>query len=603
MHSKAKSQVTLVVLLACCQGPVLQGCTESSNSNPVGGLQTQRIDRNAAELPDSTPQDRLLKLSDRFLALAEANDDFLVPGSGVIERTLPDRSFSGVQRLARQAGQMQQELSRIPRAALSHQDQLTAVLLERDLELLVEAPRHYWLFFDITPYNAGYILSAELPRALNAIDLTTAEGTDHYLSLLKDSGRFVEDLAGKLKAQRQRGILLPKAAIPRIRHIYTGLRRNLVELTDFSDSRLGAAEVRRLKGVVSTTLQGALFAAYDRLLEELDDDYLQQAPVAAGLYQYPGGKDYYQYLIRRETSLDLTADQIHEIGLKSMADIRAQMQGIRNQLNFTGSAAAFHQQLRRDKRFYASSPAGVEKRYQHHIDRIKPLLPEYFSQQPEAPYRLARLNPVAEAGMTAGYYNSGVYYYNGSSLDSRSMISAASLIYHELVPGHHFHFSLVRENQQLSPYRRAVRMNAFSEGWANYASGLAQEMGLLDDPYDRYGWLLSDAFIAARLVVDTGLNHRGWSLERASRYMLEHTFSSEEQVATEVLRYSTDIQAQALSYKLGHEKFLEIRRNVKEALGERFDLRKFHAALLSSGTLTMPVLERHIQWYIAEQIK
>jgi uncharacterized protein (DUF885 family) len=265
--------------------------------------------------------------------------------------------------------------------------------------------------------------------------------------------------------------------------------------------------------------------------------------------------------------------------------------------------------LRADKRFYASSPEEVERRYKAYVDRIKPRLPDYFAQQPQAPYGLKRASPMAEMGMAAGYYRGGAsgeagyYYYNGSNLDSRSMISAGFLIYHELIPGHHLHLSLVKENQNLSVYRRGIRANAFTEGWANYGAHLAREMGVLNDPYDQYGWLLSHAFIAVRLVVDTGLNHEGWSLDKASRYMLDNTFYSESEVATEVLRYSTDIQAQALGYKLGYDKILELRQTAKKALGEHFDLRRFHAAMLSSGTLTMPVLEQQIQRYIAEELK
>ena len=146
-------------------------------------------------------------------------------------------------------------------------------------------------------------------------------------------------------------------------------------------------------------------------------------------------------------------------------------------------------------------------------------------------------------------------------------------------------------------------MNAFAEGWANYASHLALEMGLLDDTYDHYGWLASMAYISARLVLDTGLNHKGWSLEQASRYMLENTLSDESEVATELLRYATDIHAQALSYKLGYDKILELRQVAKEALGDRFDLREFHSVVLSSGTLALPVLEKHIRRYIAEKLK
>jgi uncharacterized protein (DUF885 family) len=566
----------------------------------------------STRVSEITPAAQLLDLSGRFLALSETNDDFLRNGSGGIERTLPDRSYNGVRQVAAQAGLLMEELNAIPRQLLSYEDILTATMLQRDLELLIEAPEHHWLYFDVSPYNGGYVMSAELVPALNNIDLAAVDGVEHYLSLFKDAERFINGLATKLKLQKQRGILLPKAAIPRIREIYSGLRDNLAELIRFVPSRLeglSADRVRQLKEESATALQDKLYPAIDLLLATLGDDYLAQAPEAAGLYQYPGGEAYYRHLIRRETSLDLTPDQIHQMGLQAMDDIHQSMQAIRQQLGFTGTAAQFHQQLRADKRFYASSPEEVERRYKAYVDRIKPRLPDYFAQQPQAPYGLKRASPMAEMGMAAGYYRGGAsgeagyYYYNGSNLDSRSMISAGFLIYHELIPGHHLHLSLVKENQNLSVYRRGIRANAFTEGWANYGAHLAREMGVLNDPYDQYGWLLSHAFIAVRLVVDTGLNHEGWSLDKASRYMLDNTFYSESEVATEVLRYSTDIQAQALGYKLGYDKILELRQTAKKALGEHFDLRRFHAAMLSSGTLTMPVLEQQIQRYIAEELK
>ena len=191
-----------------------------------------------------------------------------------------------------------------------------------------------------------------------------------------------------------------------------------------------------------------------------------------------------------------------------------------------------------------------------------------------ARYGVKRASPLVEQGMTYGYYQGGAagekafYYYNGSNLETRSLISAGFLIYHELIPGHHFHLALVRENQQLSAYRRGISMTAFSEGWANYAAFLAREIGMLSDPYDRYGWLLSNAYISVRLVVDTGLNHKGWSLQEASNYMLENTNADKSEVAAEVLRYSVDIPAQALSYKLGYDKIRELRQTAEIALGD-----------------------------------
>lgn len=559
-----------------------------------------------------TPAVQLLDLSVRFLALTETNDDFLRNRSGSIERTLPDRSYSGVKQASYQAGQLLQEFNVIALHKLSHEDTLTAALLKRDLKLLVEASEHHWLFFDVTAYNGGYVMSSELVPALNRIDLAASDGVKHYLSLFTDAGRFIGELTIKLQGQRQRGILLPKAAIPKIRTLYSGVRESLEELTRFDQSRLKGVTpelAQHLKDETASVLHKVLYPALDRLLDELGDGYMAQAPKTAGLYQYPGGGAYYQYLIQRETSLDLKPDQIHQMGLLAMEGIHKQMQAIRQKLGFTGTAVEFHKQLTTIKRLYDSSPEEVEQRYLAYVDRIKPYLAKYFSEQPQKPYGVKRASPMAELSMAAGYYSGGAtdepgyYYYNGSNLDSSSMISAGFLIYHELVPGHHFHLSLAKENETLSVYRRGVRMNAFSEGWANYASHLALEMGMLDDPYDHYGFLLSHAFISTRLVLDTGLNHKGWSLDKASRYMLENTVSSESQVATEVLRYSSNSPAQALTYKLGYDKILGLRQTSKEALGEHFDLKKFHSAMLSSGTLSMPVLEKHIQWYITEELR
>ena len=558
------------------------------------------------------PSEQLLDLSGRFLTLTETNDDFLRGRSGSIERTLPDRSYSGVKQASYQAGQLLQEFNAIALHKLSHEDTLTAALLKRDLELLAEASEHHWLFFDVTAYNGGYVMSSELVSALNSIDLAVPDGVEHYLSLFTDAGRFIDELTNKLQGQRQRGILLPKAAIPKIRSLYSGVRESLEELTRVDSSRLKSVTpdlAQYLEDETASVLHKVLSPALDRLLDELGDDYMAQAPKAAGLYQYPGGDAYYQYLIQRETSLDLTPDQIHQMGLLAMEDVHKQMQAIRQKLGFTGTAVEFHKQLTNVKRLYDDSPEEVEQRYLAYVDRIKPHLAKYFSKKPQKPYGVKRASPMAELSMAAGYYSGGAtgepgyYYYNGSNLDSSSMISAGFLIYHELVPGHHFHLSLVKENQQLSVYRRGIRMNAFTEGWANYAAHLALEMGMLDDPYDHYGFLLSHAFISARLVLDTGLNHKGWSLDKASRYMLENTVSSESQVVSEVLRYAVNSPAQALTYKLGYDKILGLRQTYKEALGEHFELKKFHSAMLSSGTLSMPVLEQHIQWFIEEELK
>jgi uncharacterized protein (DUF885 family) len=180
------------------------------------------------------------------------------------------------------------------------------------------------------------------------------------------------------------------------------------------------------------------------------------------------------------------------------------------------------------------------------------------------------------------------------------MVWSGALVYHELVPGHHFHIALARENEQASDFRRSVPLlyAAFTEGWANYGASLAYEMGIMNDPWDRYGWLLFDAFITNRLVVDTGMNYLGWSLEQARVYMMANTFSSREEADTETLRYSTDMPAQSLAYKLGYEKIREIRTFQEQKWGDQFDIRKFHAATVGSGGMPLPMLGHHVDWYM-----
>ncbi len=222
-----------VILVVCFLSIVVTGCTTREKAKAERATDISSGPSAAAQLLD---------LSQRYLTLAEANDDFLRNGSGFIERTLPDRSLNGIKQVAAQAEILLRQLDAITISQLPHEDSLTAALLRRDLEILIEAPDHHWLFFDATPYNSGYVMSAELLPALSKIDLAAPGGVEHYLSLFSDSGRFLDELASKLQEQRQRGIMLPKAAIPGIRKIYSGLRENLSDSVRFDPSRLAGMD-------------------------------------------------------------------------------------------------------------------------------------------------------------------------------------------------------------------------------------------------------------------------------------------------------------------------------------------------------------------------
>jgi uncharacterized protein (DUF885 family) len=235
------------------------------------------------------------------------------------------------------------------------------------------------------------------------------------------------------------------------------------------------------------------------------------------------------------------------------------------------------------------------------------VLDRVFARRPAAPYGARRLDPALEPSMTYGYYDApigddpkGYYNFNGSDLPNRSLLVIGAISFHELVPGHHFQILLQRENQALPAFRRNGYYAGYSEGWGEYASSVvAAELGMYRDAYEIYGRLVFDAFFIARLVVDTGMNLYGWPRSKAMAYMKEHTLESDVQINSETLRYSTRTPAQALAYRMGRETWVRLRAKAALALGDRFDLRRFHDAALLSGSLPLAMLEQHVDWWIA----
>ena len=333
-----------------------------------------------------------------------------------------------------------------------------------------------------------------------------------------------------------------------------------------------------------------------------------QAPQIVGLSQYPGGRAYYRRLVRFHTTLDVTPEKVHELGMAEVARLNAELDGLREAIGFEGTPAEFRRHLRADPRFVPASAEEIGDRLLTAQKRIASKIPLFFGKTPSAPAGIRRLSPDLEEAVTYGYYQQptatdprGYYFYNGSSLGSRSLLSSAALIYHELVPGHHFQKSLQLENSELPGFRREGGGTAYTEGWGEYASSLAGEMGMYEDPWDRAGRIGMDLFLSSRLVVDTGMNALGWSRARAIAFMKENTLESDSQIATETLRYSCDIPGQALAYKMGSAKIRELRVKSEHALGAGFDVRRFHDAVLGSGPMPLGVLERHVDWFIESE--
>lgn len=531
---------------------------------------------------------------------------------GLAVKKLPDYTYEADARDAARLRALRERLARVDPKGLTHEEWLSREILDVQLARGIELHDHFWANFQLTPYSSPL---RPLVQVYTDFQFKTVQDRERYLDLLEQYARVVDQLRTNLETQRAKGILLPKAEIdPVVTLIRSFIRKPEESAFAVSSSRLQKfypEGAQAFQGQVLKTVGSSVNPALQALAAVLDSpEYRQAAPERVGAGQYPGGPENYRCLVRLHTSLEATPEEIHKKGLEEIARLNGRLEEIRAKVGFEGDLEAFRQFLKTDRRFFVKTPGEVAERLMAPVRRIEPRIKDFFLRTPKAPYGVARLEPELEGSMTYGYYRQpapgrpeGDYLFNGSKLDERSMLPAAALIFHELIPGHHFQISLQLESEGLPEFRKNSYPTAYVEGWAMYVSGLGEEMGGYSDPYDLAGWLSNDLFLSSRLVVDTGMNALGWTREQAIDYMKRNTFESDTQIATETLRYAVDIPAQALAYKMGSGKIWELRARAERELGGRFDLRRFHDAVLGSGAMPMSVLEKHVDWWIGEEKK
>ncbi|MFJ2866113.1 DUF885 domain-containing protein [Kitasatospora sp. NPDC087314] len=544
-------------------------------------------------------------LADRYWEFLLERDPLLRVRQGLPVETLPGFSLAEAEARAGFAEGVLEQVRSLDGTEPSGVDADTAAFLVGLAEQELRALRCYWLTPVATPYRL-FPLSLYVDAVLRPFRFTEPQDGERYLALARELARVVGSVGDKAAEQAARGFRVPAPALPGARTTIAGLRTTVAERVTVGEDRLGGLGSTgrgRLRDGVRRLVEAELLPAFDRLLAVVDDPaYLDAAPRAVGWARHEGGEEVYREFVRTHTGGDTPPERLHELGREQCRELAERMGEVRAVLGFRGSEGEFHERLRSEPRLYARTPQEVEARYRRYLDRLAPLLPRWFAVLPAAPYGLARLDPALEAGMTFGYYEQptaadpvGRYRYNGSDLDRRSLLGAASLIYHELAPGHHFHLARQTENRSLPQLRREVgEFGAFNEGWAEYAAGLGWEMGLYDDPWDAYGRLAQERFTAQRLVVDTGLNLGAMSLERARDFMRANSTEGEAQIASDLLRYSTDLPGQALSYRAGYLEFARLRARAEAGRGGGFDVRAFHEAVLGGGGLPFPALRRRV---------
>jgi uncharacterized protein (DUF885 family) len=524
----------------------------------------------------------------------------------------PDMDFQTAQMRVERSKTFIQRIDKVDREDINHSDDLTLSMMRQYLQTIVDGLPHYWNGFSITPYKFGW-QGRSMQQVFLTYQFKSDDDLESYLFLMDEYAGHLDQQLEKLKGQDDRGIRLPKPELPLVMGLLNEYKNSLEATFVPVSNRLEKFDSQHQETIMSSIrekISTEISPSLANLIEFLYSDYKMRMPEDVGAYQYPGGKDYYNYMIEYHTNSGLTAKKIHEIGLKRVEELYEEMAQIRGKLGFEKGQPAFHKKIMNDPYFIAKTPADVEKRYMDYMERIEPRISTLFSSNPKAPYGVKRLDQALEGAMTFGYYQVpthnneiGQYRYNGSDLKNRPMLWSGPLIYHELAPGHHFQINLNMENESIHKIRKDMNLyNAsITEGWGNYAAFLAEEIGMLNKPLDQYGWLVFQMFFYNRLVLDTGMNALGWSLEDARVFMRKHTFATEAEIQTETLRYSVDMPGQALAYALGMDRLVLMRNNMKSQLGDQFDIRDFHDAALKEGAMPLNILEDHIQWFIRNE--
>lgn len=462
------------------------------------------------------------------------------------------------------------------------------------------------------PFTSDSGFHTRVQRMYESMPFRTVQDYEQYLSRLHAVETFIAQNIDNMRDGLAEGFTQPQAILEEIVPSITGAivdsPADSIFFTPFLDmpGYFGAGDAERLRAQARTAIADSVIPAYRDFFEFYTGEYIPGARTSLGAASLENGRSYYEDLTRFFTSLDdAHPDEIHELGLREVARIRAEMQEIIERAAFDGTFAEFIEYLRTDPQFYADSPEQLLKEAAWIAKKVDGQMPAFFRTLPRMSYGVMAVPDDLAPNYTTGRYWSapvggrrgGYYMVNTYALNERPLYNLAALTVHEGVPGHHHQISLAQELDQLPEFRRTFYPHAFGEGWGLYSEKLAIEMGIYETPYDHFGRLSYEMWRAVRLVVDTGMHYKGWPRDEALQYLANNTALSLQNVRTEIDRYIS-WPGQALAYKMGELKFLELRARATEALGEDFDIRDFHDAVLVNGGLPLDMLNGVVDRYI-----
>ena len=578
------------VLSACAAPPAARTPESALNSlvEEYFDLQLELLPMSATSIGDSRFDDRL--------------DETTSPGFRERQAAL-DQAFL-------------ERARRIDPTALSPTARITYDIFVSERELALEGNKYPE---ELMPLNQMSGLPMDLAvygSGTGPQPFATAKDYHRFLARMRQFPRWADGAIDMMRAGMARGITLPRPAmakvVPQLREIVTASVTDNIFWAPIKamPAQIPAGERELISKAYAVALTREVLPAYSRLADFIERDYLPAARTTVAWADLPDGQGWYRWRIRGATTMDMTADEIHRLGLAEVARIRGEMLTVKNQVGFKGDLDAFFKTLEEDPRFYFQNEVELLDAYRDVKRRVDSLLPKLFADFPKADYEIRAVEAFRAASAAGASYQAaspdgkrpGIFYINTHNLKAQPRFGVETLSLHEASPGHHFQISIQQELTDLPRIRRFNGYVSYAEGWALYAESIGKELGLFTDPYQWYGRLSDEMLRAMRLVVDTGLHSKGWTREQAIQYMLDNSSLAASDVTAEVERYIV-WPGQALGYKLGQLHISALRARAQAQLGASFDVREFHSLILRDGAVPMNVLTAKVdRWIEAKRI-
>ena len=523
---------------------------------------------------------------------------------------LDDRSQEAIDKDLQEAQKFLTRFEAIGTSGFPEQEELDKVLMVRDLQMQLEGARFKPWEMPVDQENGIHL---ELPDLVNVLSFESAKDFDDYISRLKQIPRLLDQTAIQMRKGMNDKLMPPRFLLEKAADQCSAMASQAPEESPFAQpflkfpASISEPDRKRLRAAGLPAIKEFVLPAYARFTAFIRDEYAPKGRVDPGIWSLPDGAARYRFEVRSMTTTDLTADQIHAIGLKQVDEIEAEMLALAHTLGFK-DLAALNEHIKNERQFYATSGQQLLDLYAKYVHNMEPELPKLFGHLPKnklavIPMVASRSKDAVPADYTDGTADGsrpGHINVNEWDPEHRLLLNVEAIAYHEGIPGHHLQISLAQELPDLPSFRRYEDYTAFVEGWAFYSERLGKDVGRYQDPYSDYGRLENEMWRAIRLVIDTGVHEKRWSRDQMVEYFHRYTAMDEPNVQSEVDRYIA-WPAQALTYKLGQLQILTLRQYAKDQLGDKFDIRTFHDEVLNGGALPLDVLDKRVRDWVAKQ--